>query len=61
MEITRIEALEILRENKIEIDLEDSRSPEELATRLIILGSTAMQHEAVQFDIYDQLDSDTNQ
>jgi hypothetical protein len=32
MEITRIEALEILRENKIEIDLEDSRSPEELAT-----------------------------
>jgi hypothetical protein len=61
MEITRIEALEILRENKIEIDIEDSRSPEELATRLIILGSTAMQHEAVQFDIYDQLDSDTNQ
>jgi hypothetical protein len=61
MEITRIEALEILKENKIEIDIKESRSPEELATRLIILGSTAIQHEADLLKICDLLDSDTNQ
>ena len=60
MEITRTEALEILKDNKIEIDIKDSRSPEELAKCMILLGNTAI-GRAITQKIDNKLDSDTNQ
>ena len=61
MEITHIEAIELLKENKIEIDINERRSPEELAKLLITFGSTAMQHEDTVLEASELSDSDTNQ
>ena len=48
MEITQHEAHEILRQNKITIDLEDIRTAEQIALKLIELGRISLEQNNAQ-------------
>ena len=61
MEMTRKEALEILKEHKIEIDIKERRTIEKIAIDLIQLGSAAIHHEIIHAIHNGTADSDTNQ